>query len=161
MNRHYDSAFYEDLVKRIRSTFTDAAITTDIMVGFAGESDEEFNQSLAFAKKIGFSRAHIFAYSRRSGTVAAGLKNQVSNSEKQNRAHLMAQITKKTENEFLNSQIGNTYPVLFESQEKSAAEGYTPNYTRVIVNTEKVLTGQILNVLIKTVKDDYCIGEII
>lgn len=161
MNRHYDSAFYEDLVKRIRNTFTNAAITTDIMVGFAGESDEEFSQSLAFAKKISFARAHIFAYSRRSGTIAAGLNNQVSNSEKQNRAHLMAQITKQTENEFLNSQIGNIYPVLFESQENGIAEGYTPNYTRVIVNTEKALTGQIMNVLIKTVKDDYCIGNIL
>ena len=161
MNRHYDSVFYEDLVKRIRNTFTNAAITTDIMVGFAGESEDEFNQSLEFAKKIGFARAHIFAYSRRSGTVAAGLKNQVNNSDKQARAHLMAEVTKQTETDFLNSQIGNTYPVLFEAQENGLAEGYTPNYTRVIVNTKKVLTGQILDVLIKSVNDDYCVGEII
>ena len=161
MNRHYDSVFYEDLVKRIRNTFTNAAITTDIMVGFAGESEDEFNQSLEFAKKIGFARAHIFAYSRRSGTVAAGLKNQVNNADKQTRAHLMAEVTKQTETEFLNSQIGNTYPVLFEAQENGLAEGYTPNYTRVIVNTKKVLTGQILDVLIKYVNDDYCVGEII
>ncbi len=161
MNRHYDSAFYEDLVDRIRAIFTDAAITTDIMVGFAGETEDEFNQSLAFAKTIGFARAHIFAYSRRSGTVAAGLKNQVSNTEKQKRAHLMADVTKQTENEFLKAQIGNTYPVLFETQENGTAEGYTPNYTRVIVKTEDVLSGQILDVLIKSSKDDYCIGELI
>ena len=161
MNRHYDSVFYEDLVKRIRNTFTDAAITTDIMVGFAGETEEEFEKSLNFAKKIGFARAHIFAYSRRSGTVAAGLKNQVNNSDKQARAHLMAEVTKQTESDFLNSQIGNTYPVLFEAQENGLAEGYTPNYTRVIVNTKKILTGQILDVLIESVEDDYCIGEII
>ena len=161
MNRHYDSAFYEDLVNRIRNTFTDAAITTDIMVGFAGESEDEFNQSLEFAKKIGFARAHIFAYSHRSGTVAAGLNNQVNNSDKQARAHLMAEVTKQTETDFLNSQIGNTYPVLFEAQENGLAEGYTPNYTRVIVNAKKVLTGQILDVLIKSVNDDYCVGEII
>lgn len=161
MNRHYDSAFYTDLVARIRNIFPDAAITTDIMVGFAGETEEEFNQSLAFSKKIGFARAHIFAYSRRSGTVAAGLKNQVSNADKQSRAHQMAEVTKQTEREFLNSQIGNVYPVLFETQENGCAEGYTPNYTRVVVRTEKILTGQILNVLIKTVKDDYCIGELV
>ena len=160
MNRHYDSAFYEDLVNRIRNTFTDAAITTDIMVGFAGETDDEFNQSLNFAQKIGFARAHIFAYSRRSGTVAAGLKNQVSNTEKQLRSHQMAEITKQTEIEFLKSQIGNVYPVLFENQENGVAEGYTPNYTRVIIDTEKALTGQIYDVLIKSVQDDYCIGEI-
>ena len=161
MNRHYDSAFYEDLVKRIRSTFNDAAITTDIMVGFAGETDDEFNQSFNFAQKIGFARAHIFAYSRRSGTVAAGLKNQVINTEKQLRAHKMAEITKQTEIEFLKSQIGNVYPVLFESQENGFTEGYTPNYTRVIIDTKKALTGQIYDVLIKSVQDDYCIGEII
>lgn len=161
MNRHYDSAFYEDLVNRIRNTFTDAAITTDIMVGFAGETDDEFNQSLNFAQKIGFARAHIFAYSRRSGTVAAGLKNQVSNTEKQLRSHQMAEITKQTEIEFLKSQIGNVYPVLFENQENGVAEGYTPNYTRVIIDTEKALTGQIYDVLIKSVQDDYCVGELI
>ncbi len=161
MNRHYDTRFYEDLVKRIRAIFTDAAITTDIMVGFAGETDEEFHESVKFAKKIGFARAHIFAYSRRSGTVAAGLKNQVSNAEKQKRAHQMAEVTKQTETQFLKSQIGNVYPVLFETQENARAEGYTPNYTRVVVNTQTSLTGQILSVLIKSVKDDYCIGEII
>jgi len=161
MNRHYDSAFYKDLVNRIRNTFENAAITTDIMVGFAGETQEEFNQSLDFAKKIGFARAHIFAYSRRNGTIAAGLKSQVSNTDKQNRAHLMAEATKQTEIEFLKRQVGNVYPVLFESQENSLAEGYTPNYTRVVVSTKKTLTGQILSVLIDSVKDDYCIGKLI
>ncbi len=161
MNRHYDSAFYEDLVNRIRATFENAAITTDIMVGFAGETEEEFNQSLQFAKKISFARAHIFAYSRRSGTVAAGLKEQVNNAEKQSRAHQMAEVTKQTETEFLKSQIGNTYPVLFETQGNDTNEGYTPNYTRVIVNTKKTLTGKIHDVLIKSIKNDYCIGELI
>ncbi len=161
MNRHYDSAFYEDLVNRIRATFQNAAITTDIMVGFAGETQEEFDQSLEFAKKIGFARAHIFAYSRRNGTIAAGLKLQVSNTEKQKRAHVMADATNQTENEFLKSQIGNTYPVLFETLEDGHAEGYTPNYTRVIVKTNECLTGEIKEVLIKYVKDDYCIGELI
>ncbi len=161
MNRHYDSSFYEDLVNRIRATFENAAITTDIMVGFAGETEDEFNQSLAFAKKISFARAHIFAYSRRSGTVAAGLKAQVSNTEKQSRAHQMAEVTKQTETEFLKAQIGNTYPVLFETQENGIAEGYTPNYTRVMVNAPNTLTGEINDVLIKSVQDDYCIGELL
>ncbi len=161
MNRHYDSAFYEDLVKRIRNTFTDAAITTDIMVGFAGESDEEFNQSLDFARKIGFARAHIFAYSRRKGTIADSLKNHLDNSVKEARAHIMANVTRQSEIEFLNEQIGNVYPVLFETQENGVNEGYTPNYTRVVVRTKKALTGQILNVLINAAKEDYCIGELI
>lgn len=161
MNRHYDSAFYEDLVTRIRNIFTDAAITTDIMVGFAGETDNEFNQSLEFAKRIAFARAHIFAYSRRNGTIAAGLKSQVSNAEKQKRAHQMADITKQTELQFLKSQISNVYPVLFETQENESAEGYTPNYTRVFVNSSDDLTGKIRDVMIKSVNNDYCIGELV
>ena len=161
MNRHYDSAFYEDLVNRIRNTFENSSITTDIMVGFAGETEEEFNKNLVFAKKIGFARAHIFAYSRRSGTVAAGLKSQVNNSEKQRRAHLMAEVTKQTEANFLNIQVGNVFPVLFETQENNISEGYTPNYTRVVVNSQADLSGEIHDVLIKTVVDDYCIGELI
>ena len=160
MNRHYDSAFYEDLVKRIRNIFPESAITTDIMVGFAGETDDEFNQSLDFAQKIGFARAHIFAYSVRSGTVAAGLKPQINNAQKQKRAHIMAEVTQKTEREFLENQIGKTYPVLFEVQNNDIAEGYTPNYTRVIVKSQKSLSGQICDVLIKSVQNDYCIGEL-
>ena len=161
MNRHYDCNFYEDLVNRIRSTFKDAAITTDIMVGFAGETIEEFNKSVDFAKKIGFAKAHIFPYSRRTGTVAAGLKNQVSNAEKQSRAHIMAETTLQTETEFLKSLIGNNYPVLFETQKNGIAEGYTPNYTRVVVDAKNAIMGQIYNCIIKSVQDDYCIGEII
>lgn len=158
MNRHYDTAFYEDLVTRIRNIFPSASITTDIMVGFAGETEEEFQKSLQFARKISFARAHIFAYSRRSGTVAAALKSQISNSEKSKRAKLMAQITSHTEHEFLQSQCGNTYPVLFETAENGFAEGYTPNYSRVLVKTDSSLTGQILNVCLKEVKNDYCLG---
>lgn len=161
MNRHYNSDFYEDLVKRIRNIFESAAITTDIMVGFAGETEEEFNASLNFAKKIGFARAHIFAYSRRVGTIAAGLKSQVSAADKQKRAAMMAKATRVTENEFLRKQIGNTYPVLFEKQENGISEGYTPNYTRVVIKTDTAYTGQILNVLIVSVQDDYCIGKIV
>lgn len=161
MNRHYDTAFYADLVNRIRNTFDNATITTDIMVGFAGETNDEFNKSLQFAKKIKFARAHIFAYSRRNGTIAAGLKQQINNSEKQRRAHLMAETTNKTEIEFLNSQINKVFPVLFETQHNGILEGYTPNYTRVLVNTTETLTGQIREVLLTSVADDYCIGELI
>ena len=104
MNRHYDSQFYRDLVLRIRNIFTDAAITTDIMVGFAGETEEEFNKSLDFAKEIGFAKAHIFAYSRRAGTVAYSLGGQVTNAEKSRRSGLMIAATRESEDKF-NSEI--------------------------------------------------------
>ncbi len=161
MNRHYDTAFYDDLVKRIRGTFEDAAITTDIMVGFAGETEQEFEQSLAFVKKTVFARTHIFAYSQRSGTIAAELKPQVNKSEKERRAHIMANAAGVCEAEFLNKMCGKTLSVLFETSNTDFAEGYTANYSRVVVKTQKNLTGQIHNVLIKSVQDDYCIGELV
>ena len=160
MNRHYDNAFYYDLVSRIRNIFPDASITTDIMVGFAGETEEEFNESIAFAQKVKFARAHIFSYSRREGTVAAALKSQVTKAEKERRSKEMISVTKKTEYEFLCSQIGSVYSVLFENCSNGVAEGYTPNYSRVQVKSDTIKNGEIKNILIKEVVDDYCIGEI-
>ena len=161
MNRRYDTAFYRDLVSRIRKSFENAAITTDIMVGFAGETEEEFEKSLAFAREIGFAKAHIFAYSRRAGTVAYALPNQVSNAEKARRSRLMSETTLKTENEFLSSLAGKVFPVLFETAQDGFAEGYTANYSRVKVQSDKPHTGEILNVKIIKAEKDYCLGEFI
>lgn len=161
MNRHYDSTFYFDLISRIRGIFDSASITTDIMVGFAGETEEEFNENLAFAKKCGFARAHIFAYSRRTGTIAAALPEQVTNAEKQRRAKLMAEATRKSEAQFLKNLCGSTLSVLFETCKNDVYEGYTENYSRVEVKSNQDITGQILNV--KIIKSDYekCFGEIV
>lgn len=161
MNRHYDTSFYRDLVTRIRKSFSDAAITTDIMVGFAGETEEEFQESLSFAKEIGFAKAHIFAYSRRAGTVAYGLPNQISRAEKARRSRLMSEATLKTEGEFLNSLLGRVFPVLFETAQDGFAEGYTANYSRVRVKSDNPHTGEILNVKIVSAENEYCVGELI
>ena len=161
MNRHYDTDFYYDLVTRIRGIFDDASITTDIMVGFAGETDYEFNASVDFVKRVGFARAHIFAYSRRPGTAADKLPCQITNFEKQRRAGIMADAAKASEIEFLSNQVGSVAPVLFETGKDGNQEGYTPNYTRVCVQTYADLRGQILNVSITGARDDYCIGELI
>ena len=161
MNRKYDTAFYTDLVKRIRKIFDSPAITTDIMVGFAGETEEEFNKSLAFVEKTKFARAHIFPYSRRTGTVAAALNNQVNNEEKKHRAKLMAEISEKNEKEFISSQVGKVFPVLFETPEKNTATGYTDNYIRVKVETTEDLVGQIRNVRIEKAFNDYCFASLV
>lgn len=160
MNRHYDSAFYYDLVTRIRRMFPDAAITTDIMVGFAGETDEEFEKSLSFAEKVGFAKAHIFMYSRREGTVAAALKSQVDSAVKQERSKRMIKLTARTEHEFLSSLCGRVLPVLFETSSDGFAEGYTANYSRVRVCSDKPFTGQIKSVKITKAENDHCIGEL-
>lgn len=161
MNRHYDTAFYRDLVTRIRNMFPDSAITTDIMVGFAGETEQEFLESINFAKEMGFAKSHIFAYSRRNGTVAYNLKGQISKQEKSNRSKQMIEVTNQTEKEFLEGQIGKTVSVLFETNENGFSEGYTKNYTRVKVKTETAHSGEILNVKLISAKNGYCIGEFV
>lgn len=161
MNRHYDAPFYLDLVKRIRAIFPDAAITTDVMVGFAGETDEEFKASADFVKEVGFAKCHIFVYSRRSGTVAATLKSQVEKVEKLKRAKIMRSVAEESEAEFLKSQIGLVFPVLFETGSDGFAVGFTPNYTKVLVKTDDHRTGEILNVKLTEATGDFCYGELV
>lgn len=159
MNRHYDTAFYRDLVERIHKMFPESAITTDIMVGFAGETEQEFAESLAFAREIGFAKAHIFAYSRREGTVAYGLPNQVSNAQKAERSKKMIEATLKTEEDFLERFIGTQQNVLFETECNGFWEGYTENYCRVKIKSPHVNTGEILKVKIVSRAGDNLLGE--
>lgn len=161
MNRHYDTAFYRDLVQRIRKAFPDSAITTDIMVGFAGETEEEFEASVNFAKEIGFAKAHVFAYSRRAGTMAYNMPNQVTKAEKSKRSHLMIKATAETEAEFIKSHLGKTVEVLFETMENDYAVGYTKNYLYVKVKSNTAHTGELLNVKITDCEKEFAIGEII
>lgn len=161
MNRHYDTAFYRDLVNRIRLVFPDSAITTDIMVGFAGETEEEFQKSINFAKEIGFAKAHIFAYSRRSGTMAYNMPNQITRAEKSRRSHLMIEATAETESEFIKSHIGKTVEVLFETMENGYAVGYTKNYLYVKVKGDTAHTGELLNVKITSAEKEFALGEIV
>lgn len=161
MNRHYDSAFYEDLVTRIRNIFPDSAISTDIMVGFPGETEEEFEESLNFAKKIGFAKAHIFAYSRRKGTLADKMEGQIPNSVKHERSRKMISATCDSEEKFLKSLVGKNLSVLFETEEKGKWVGYTENYSRIEVESDENLSGVLRKVKITSAKGEYCEGELI
>lgn len=162
MNRHYDTAFYRDLSARIRQKFENPSITTDIMVGFPGETQEEFEQSLAFAKEIGFGKAHVFAYSVRPGTRAAKMPDQLTNHQKEERSRQMVQVTDQSRREFLQSQVGLQESVLFETERIDGMQhGYTKNYTPVCVKVQQELCGQIHDVKITGATDDYCVGEII
>lgn len=161
MNRHYDTAFYTELVCRIRNMFENASVTTDIMVGFAGETEEDFTQSLEYLKSIGFAKAHVFAYSRRSGTVAYGLPEQVENAEKARRSRLMTEAAENSENEFLSTQTGKIFPVLFETSENGIYWGYTPNYSRVYAESSEPLGGKIREVKIISAENGCCHGELV
>jgi threonylcarbamoyladenosine tRNA methylthiotransferase MtaB len=161
MNRHYDTEFFADLVARIRSMFPDAAITTDIMVGFAGETEQEFCESVEFLKKIGFAKAHVFAYSRRKGTVAYGLPDQITRAEKSRRSRIMLAAAAECEQEFVKQQIGKQTEVLFETCENGIAEGYTSNYLRVCTESDEILEGQIKKIKLTASKGDSAFGEIV
>lgn len=162
MNRHYDTQFYRNLIEKLRTHFQNAAITTDVMVGFAGESDADFEQSRQFVKEIGFAKTHVFAYSRRKGTVADRMDGQIAAAVKRQRSHAMLQTAQNAQNAFLQTQLGGVYPVLFETRSKDGyIEGYTPNYTLIKVKMNQEIGGQILPVRLTSIEGDGCLGEII
>lgn len=162
MNRHYDTAEYREIVQNLRAAFPNAAITTDIMVGFAGETEQEFAESLAFAEEIGFAKVHVFAYSRRPGTVAYSAPDQLTKEVKDCRSRAMIEVTLGTMREFFQRQVGQTAGVLFEREcAPGVYEGYTENYTPVTVSSEQPLHGQILPVRITSAGEDGCTGELL
>ncbi len=160
MNRHYTAAEYRELCQKLRSTFEGATLTTDVMVGFPDETAEDFEQSLAFVKEIGFEKVHVFPYSRRDGTPAARMANQVENAEKARRAAIMTEETEKIRKAFLHSQIGKVLDVLPEEFHNGFMQGYTANYTPVRIigaeNEKEIIKAEIISV-----EDDFCIGKII
>lgn len=161
MNRHYTSDEYRTIVNNLRSAFENAAITTDIMVGFAGETDEEFDASLAFAKEIEFAKVHVFAYSRRPGTKAYSMPGQLTNAVKEKRSHAMIETTLETQRRFFEKQIGRIEPILFERAiEPGLYEGYSMNYTPVIAKSDRNISGEILEVKIESYTDTHCIGSL-
>ncbi len=165
MHRRYLSADYEKLVGSLRENFPDCSITTDIMVGFPGETEENFRESLEFAQKIGFAKAHIFPYSQRSGTPAAEMQNQIPQEVKHRRAAEMEKAMSISREIFLKSQVGKVFPVLFEREKADGIHnGYTPNYTKVKILTkysEKSLRNELFYVKIVEAGKDHCIGEIV
>lgn len=161
MNRHYTADEYRTIVRNLRAAFDNAAITTDIMVGFAGETEEEFAASLAFAKEIAFAKVHVFAYSRRPGTRAYDMGDQVTNAVKESRSHAMIRATTETQRTFFDTQVGRTEQVLFERPvQPGVYEGYSMNYTPVLAASGTSLAGQIRTVRIESNAGTHCIGRI-
>lgn len=161
MHRHYSNEEYYLIVENIRKYFDNPSITTDVMIGFAGESENEFNESLSFVDKVKFSKVHIFPYSRRKGTKAYSYDNQIDDETKKIRCEKMDDICLKNRKDFLSSQVGRTEEILFERKdENDLYSGYTKNYTKVKVNSVEDISNEILSVKITSVVDDYCIGEL-
>lgn len=159
MNRHYTTEEYEHLCNTLREKFDDATLTTDIMVGFPNETDEDFEETRKFSEKIGFEKIHIFPYSRRSGTAADKMSGQIDKAVKAQRAAILAKTAEKIREKFLSEQIGKTLSVLVEGKQKDGfAFGYTANYTPVKFNGEAKI-GSVANIKITSSNKDFCIGE--
>lgn len=151
MNRHYSSDEYRWLCKKLRTTFDDATITTDIMVGFNDETEEDFNTSLQFAKEIGFEKVHTFPYSERQGTVASRKGDNVPKQEKEHRASVMIEETNKIRHEYFNKLIGAKEIVLFENNiGGNTYQGYTKNYVPVRMESDTDIIGKEIEVTIKS-----------
>lgn len=159
MNRHYTSSEYKELCIKLRNAFEDTTITTDIMVGFPTENEEDFADSVNFAKEIGFEKVHVFPYSPREGTRAAKME-QIEKSIKEKRSRIMIEETEKIRQKFLNSQVGKTVEVLLETRHNDEfTEGYTKNYTPVKVKGSHPC-GKVVTAKITATDGDFCIAEL-
>ncbi|MCC0642887.1 tRNA (N(6)-L-threonylcarbamoyladenosine(37)-C(2))-methylthiotransferase MtaB [Clostridioides sp. ZZV14-6150] len=159
MNRRYTTLEYKTIVDRLRDKMPNVAITTDVIVGFPGETNEEFKQTYEFLKDIELSQMHIFKYSPRKGTPAATMENQIDPQIKHFRSEQLLNLSKENFNKFATKFIGSELDVLFEQNiEGNKFEGLTSNYIRVVVESDKNIQGQILKVKINDVKNEYVEG---
>ena len=162
MKRRYDTALYEDVCRKLREKFPDCSITTDIMVGFAGETEEDFCESMKFAERIGFAKVHVFPYSIRKGTVAAMRKEQVLPHIKTERAKQMTELSKRLEQEYLKNQIGTEHTVLIEKpQSEEYSNGFTESYIPVRIYKNRIERYSLVRVRITGAEADYCTAELI
>ena len=136
MNRKYDTERYYESVRLLREYFDRPGITTDLIVGFPGETEKEFEQTLEFVRKCAFSAMHIFPSPRRSGTPAAAMPDQVPNAVKEERAHRAGEVARQLHQTWLESWVGRTLPVLFEEEKDGLWRGHAPNYTEVFAAGE-------------------------
>ena len=161
MNRKYDTAKYRQAVALLKKYLPDVAVTTDIIVGFPGETEEDFRQSADFAREMGFSKIHVFPYSPKRGTPAAERKDQLPNSVKQERSHALIAVGEELAESFLRAHAGKEMPVLFErAVEEGVYEGHTTNYMKVHAKSGKDLSNQIVPVRILFWEGETALGEV-
>ena len=148
MNRKYTTSQYLEKINKIRSYLPNIAFTTDVIVGFPGETDEEFEETYNFIKQVNYSELHVFPYSPRKNTPAAKMKDQVNDQIKHERANRLLQLSKELNHEFALKQIGKTLKVLFEKRDGEYLIGHAGDYLKVKVKTADNLIGEIVTIKI-------------
>lgn len=163
MNRKYDTDTYRKAVELIRSNYNNASITTDIMVGFPGETEKEFEESYNFAKEMKFAKIHVFKFSPRKGTPAAGFSNQVAPAIKEERSKRLIELSNICEREFCSGFLNTFQDVLFEQKLNGMdelMEGLTSNYITVAAEYDQEILGNIKKVRLKEIKEEYILGVV-
>ena len=161
MNRRYTTEDFRAICKILRAAYKDVIFTTDIIVGFPGETEEEFKQTYEFLKEIKMYKMHIFKYSPKRGTAATKFKNQIDSKIKDERSKILLELSDKNEIEYNETYINKTVTVLFEEAEKGYFKGHTGNYLAVKVKTDKDLTDKLLKVKIEKLEKLELIGTLV
>ena len=161
MKRHYTTADYQQVVSLIRKIMPEAAITTDIIVGFPGETEVEFQESYDFCRQMEFARIHVFPYSPRRGTEAAQMPHQVENKVKKQRSQKMLTLARESARNFSRQFLGRTMPVLWEKQTGGIWSGLTDNYIKVYARSSEDLTNKLVPVKLVEIRGDGVWGEVI
>lgn len=161
MNRKYSAAQYDEAVQRLRSVYANPSLTTDIIVGFPGETDSEFEETLAFVDKIGFSEVHVFQFSKREGTPAATMPDQVDQSVKKNRSERLIALAASSSDEYQKAFVGQRMAVLIEEKKGETVIGHTSNYLKVFVEDveNKGIQGTLKEVVITEVNTEKIIAQ--
>ena len=161
MNRKYTTQEFEHIVNLLRNAYPEVALTTDIIVGFPGETEKEFKSTYNFLSKIKFMKMHIFKYCQRNGTKAAIMENQIDGNKKEERSNILIELSDKNEKEFMENYIGKEVTVLFEQIIGENIEGHTKNYITVKVPKNEAVDNEIKTVKINKFENLALIGEII
>ena len=161
MNRKYDTEKYRQAAATLRKYLPKVALTTDIIVGFPGETEEDFRESYAFAEEIGFAKIHVFPYSPKRGTPAAARKDQLLNAVKAERSHTLIQLSDRMAAEFLADAVGTDAEVLYERAVGDGIyEGHTTNYMKVHGRSEVDLTNRICKTHITRAEGEMLFGDV-
>ena len=160
MNRRYSTKEFKEIVARLRRYYNDVILTTDIIVGFPQESENEFKETYKFLEEIKFYKMHVFKYSPRKGTKAAKMCGQIDGNIKEERSQKLIEMSDENEKEYNKSYIGKKIEVLFEEEKNGFYQGHTKNYILALCKTNKNLENQIVKTTCKEIKENYIIVEI-
>lgn len=160
MDRKYDLKFYKDRIEKIRKMIKDVSITTDLIVGFPNENEKDMEDTLKFLKEIKFTKIHTFPYSKREGTKAASMENQIDETIKRKRVKTVLELSDQLEQDFYQSKLNETEEVIIEQTKDGKSYGYTSNYIKVEINSP-LKPNEVISVKINKVNNKKVTGKII